>query len=201
MLGSGLNLVTTVIGFGMSATFIVFVCARLICGRIRSSDSHVAPPYDGDVELRSDHGRPIEHNMTGLEPIIVSAIPTLKYNYEAFNSKDDAQCSICLGEYQEKEMLRIIPACNHSFHLTCIDLWLQKQATCPICRLPLKDIVGGKRPATPTATQTVGMTPQAGGNRAAIPVASQSVVGNQEMNGNSGDVVITVEREIQETRN
>ena len=35
MLGSGTNLVTTVIGFGMSATFIVFVCTRLICGRLR----------------------------------------------------------------------------------------------------------------------------------------------------------------------
>lgn len=35
MLGSGTNLVTTVIGFGMSATFIVFVCTRIICGRLR----------------------------------------------------------------------------------------------------------------------------------------------------------------------
>jgi len=36
MLGSGTNLVTTVIGFGMSATFIVFVCTRIICGRLRA---------------------------------------------------------------------------------------------------------------------------------------------------------------------
>lgn len=35
MLGSNTNLVTTVIGFGMSATFIVFVCTRIICGRLR----------------------------------------------------------------------------------------------------------------------------------------------------------------------
>lgn len=51
MLGSGLNMVTTVIGFGMSATFIVFICARLICGRIRSDDSRAATL---DIELRSD---------------------------------------------------------------------------------------------------------------------------------------------------
>ena len=36
-MGSGTNLVTTVIGFGMSATFIVFVCTRIICGRLRGS--------------------------------------------------------------------------------------------------------------------------------------------------------------------
>jgi len=34
-MGIDTNLVTTVIGFGLSATFIVFVCARIICGRLR----------------------------------------------------------------------------------------------------------------------------------------------------------------------
>lgn len=59
MFGWGLNLVTTVIGFGMSAAFIIFVCARLICGRIRSRDSPIAPPYDIDIDLRSDLGQPV----------------------------------------------------------------------------------------------------------------------------------------------
>lgn len=64
MLGSGLNLVTTVIGFGMSATFIVFVCARLICGRAVRADAEadvaaaraMAPgpaPFDFDIEFRT----------------------------------------------------------------------------------------------------------------------------------------------------
>ncbi|KAK9147721.1 hypothetical protein Scep_006478 [Stephania cephalantha] len=46
MLGSGMNLITTVIGFGMSATFIVFVCTRLICGRVRANSSR--PIYELD---------------------------------------------------------------------------------------------------------------------------------------------------------
>ena len=50
------------------------------------------------------------------------------------------RCSICLGEYREKEILRIIPTCRHSFHLACLDLWLQKQTTCPICRVSLKEL-------------------------------------------------------------
>ncbi|KAH0456611.1 hypothetical protein IEQ34_014518 [Dendrobium chrysotoxum] len=136
MLGSGLNLVTTVIGFGMSATFIVFICARLICGRIRSSESRAAA---FGLEHRSDLYT-TEHAIHGLEPVEVAAIPTVKYRREAFHSKEDAQCSICLGEYEDKEMLRILPACFHNFHLNCIDVWLQKQSTCPICRLPLNVI-------------------------------------------------------------
>lgn len=39
MFGATMNLITTAIGFGMSATFIVFVCARIICGRIRGAES------------------------------------------------------------------------------------------------------------------------------------------------------------------
>ncbi|XP_044954668.1 RING-H2 finger protein ATL73-like [Hordeum vulgare subsp. vulgare] len=164
MLGSGLNLVTTVIGFGMSATFIVFVCARLICGRAARADAEadaaaaraMAPgpaPFDFDIEFRTaDLGRTIENTCSGLEPFVVAAIPTMTYSSEAFRSKDDAQCSICLGEYDEKEILRIMPTCRHNFHLSCIDIWLQKQTTCPICRISL-DLPGGKTIVSPARSR------------------------------------------------
>ncbi|RXH78107.1 hypothetical protein DVH24_040078 [Malus domestica] len=51
---------------------------------------------------------------------------------------DDNTCPICLGEYQPKETLRTIPQCNHYFHANCIDEWLRRNATCPLCRLPPK---------------------------------------------------------------
>lgn len=59
------------------------------------------------------------------------------------------RCSICLGEYEEKEILRIMPSCHHNFHLACIDVWLQKQTTCPICRLPLNESLEAKSAASP----------------------------------------------------
>jgi hypothetical protein len=82
MLGSGLNLVTTVIGFGMSATFIVFVCARLICGRAARADADAADaasvaaaralaqppaPFDFDVEFR---------NVADLDRTVSAHLPT-----------------------------------------------------------------------------------------------------------------------------
>jgi hypothetical protein len=33
----------------------------------------------------------IEHSRSGLEPLAVAAIPTMKYNCEAFHSEDDTQ--------------------------------------------------------------------------------------------------------------
>lgn len=129
-----MNLITTVIGFGMSATFIVFVCTRLICGRLRGVESRQMFEIDSRIDLEQP-----EHRISGLEPVMVAAIPTMKFNREAFSSVEDAQCSICLGEYQEKEVLRIMPKCGHNFHLSCIDVWLRKQSTCPVCRLSLQD--------------------------------------------------------------
>ncbi|XP_047161987.1 putative RING-H2 finger protein ATL21B [Vigna umbellata] len=46
----------------------------------------------------------------------------------------DNTCPICLSEYEPKDTLRTIPACNHYFHAHCIDEWLKMNATCPLCR-------------------------------------------------------------------
>lgn len=135
MFGTGLNLVSAALGFGMTAAFVAFACARFVCCRVRGDDSGAPPSLNFDADLDD----PVEHR-TGLEPLVIAAIPTMKYNFEAFQSKDDAQCSICLGEYKEKEILRIIPTCRHNFHLACLDLWLEKQTTCPICRVSLKEL-------------------------------------------------------------
>ncbi|KAA8515997.1 hypothetical protein F0562_019176 [Nyssa sinensis] len=144
MIGSNINFITTIIGFGISAAFIVFVCTRLICGRLRGVASRQMFENDSRIDLEQP-----EHQITGLEPVVVDAIPTMKFNREAFSSMEDAQCTICLGEYQEKEVLRIMPQCSHNFHLSCIDVWLMKQSTCPVCRLPLQNSIETKhlRPA------------------------------------------------------
>ncbi|XP_051122666.1 RING-H2 finger protein ATL66-like [Andrographis paniculata] len=150
MLGS-MNLITTIIGFGMSATFIVFVCTRLICGRFRRIEARQM----FEIDSRTDLELP-EHRINGLEPVVVAAIPTMKFDHEAFSSMEDAQCTICLAEYQEKEMLRIMPKCGHSFHLVCIDTWLRKQSTCPVCRLSVQDSIDTKdiRSATLSAAHS-----------------------------------------------
>ncbi|KAL9303897.1 hypothetical protein ACSQ67_021160 [Phaseolus vulgaris] len=134
-MGFDTNLVTTIIGFGLSASFIVFVCSRIICGRLQE---RVGVPSLYEIEPRTDIERPEFHG-SDPAPAFVAAIPTLSFNHEAFVSTGSTQCVICLAEYKEKELLRIIPKCGHTFHLSCIDMWLRKQSTCPMCRLSLQN--------------------------------------------------------------
>ncbi|GKU88270.1 hypothetical protein SLEP1_g2554 [Rubroshorea leprosula] len=158
MMASGMNLITTIIGFAMSATFIVFVCTRIICGRIRGTRSERM----FDTESRIDVEQPGQR-IRGLEPVLVAAIPTMLFSRDTFSSLEDALCSICLGEYQEKEELRIMPKCGHNFHLACIDVWLRKQTTCPVCRFPLHNLFEAKnlRSATLRMPRTQSMdTPE-----------------------------------------
>lgn len=50
MLDSGLNLATTLVGFVVSLGLIIFVCARVVCGRSESIDLRTVP-YE--FEMRS----------------------------------------------------------------------------------------------------------------------------------------------------
>lgn len=64
------------------------------------------------------------------------------------------RCTICLAEYQEREVLRIMPNCGHSFHLSCIDIWLRKQSTCPVCRLSVQNTFETKHARATTLAES-----------------------------------------------
>uniref|UniRef100_A0A8C8SV49 Ring finger protein 148 n=1 Tax=Pelusios castaneus TaxID=367368 RepID=A0A8C8SV49_9SAUR len=42
-------------------------------------------------------------------------------------------CVVCLEVYKPKDILRIL-RCSHLFHRKCIDPWLLKHSTCPVCK-------------------------------------------------------------------
>nr|XP_043620559.1 RING-H2 finger protein ATL74-like [Erigeron canadensis] len=45
-----------------------------------------------------------------------------------------AECSICLGHFVDGEKVRVLPECNHEFHVKCVDQWLLDHMSCPNCR-------------------------------------------------------------------
>ncbi|GER32939.1 RING/U-box superfamily protein [Striga asiatica] len=71
----------------------------------------------------------------GLSQDAIQELPSFKFSAaKAFVPCQEASCSICLQDLKHREYTRLLPACRHLFHQYCIDEWLVRQGTCPICR-------------------------------------------------------------------
>ncbi|XVE96267.1 hypothetical protein REPUB_Repub02eG0206300 [Reevesia pubescens] len=72
----------------------------------------------------------------GLDEETIKSYPKLLYSEAKLQKKDYTAtcCSICLADYKSSDTLRLLPDCNHLFHLKCVDPWLRLHPTCPVCR-------------------------------------------------------------------
>ena len=70
----------------------------------------------------------------GLDESLIHQIPTFLFRRGENEEGSSHGCVVCLNEFQEHDMLRVLPNCSHAFHLDCIDIWLQSNANCPLCR-------------------------------------------------------------------
>ncbi|KAJ1417494.1 Zinc finger, RING-type [Sesbania bispinosa] len=72
----------------------------------------------------------------GLDESVIREIPTFQFikGEGEYHHQGVYGCVVCLTEFQEHDVLKVLPNCNHAFHLDCIDIWLQSNANCPLCR-------------------------------------------------------------------
>lgn len=52
----------------------------------------------------------------------------------------DKECSICLEGFTYGDRQRELAACGHTFHSSCIDLWLLRCAHCPLCKRDVRTL-------------------------------------------------------------
>lgn len=133
----GMNVLTTAMAFSVSAFFVLFVFTRILCARIHlrnAAAQHAAAAQAGDVAIH------VERSVHGMEPSVVTAFPTVKLGDDSQRppAKEESHCTVCLEEYQAKDVVRVLPYCGHAFHVACIDAWLKQQSTCPICRASMR---------------------------------------------------------------
>lgn len=76
--------------------------------------------------------RAVSRSAKGLDPQVIRSLPV--YAYYHGEARYQLDCAICLGEFEEKETVKVIPHCKHVFHQDCIDMWLKMHVTCPVCR-------------------------------------------------------------------
>ncbi|KAG8070877.1 hypothetical protein GUJ93_ZPchr0006g46239 [Zizania palustris] len=137
--GSGsmsMNTVTTVMAFSVSAFFVLFIFVRLLCARIHLRAGHSAATHADAFPAFS-----VERGIRGLEPAVLTSFPTAKFGDGSRPlppALEESQCTVCLEEYEAKDVVRVLPSCGHAFHVACIDAWLGQHSTCPVCRASLR---------------------------------------------------------------
>lgn len=55
---------------------------------------------------------------------------------------EEEKCPICFMDFDSGEEVKMLP-CKHVFHPGCIDTWLVRNCTCPICKRDVKDMLHG----------------------------------------------------------
>ncbi|KAM7516094.1 hypothetical protein LguiA_005677 [Lonicera macranthoides] len=75
----------------------------------------------------------------GLPGDTVEKIPKIRITSDnnVDGSGERVCCSVCLQDFQLGETVRSLPHCHHMFHLPCIDKWLVRHGSCPLCRRDL----------------------------------------------------------------
>ncbi|CAL5434328.1 unnamed protein product [Camellia sinensis] len=137
----------SIIPLSILAAIFLLLCFHIIYKhyknrqRNRTISSPPPPPQQQRLETHYDfldHGPVLDHPIwyirtIGLNPAIIHSIPVCKYN-RVNGIVEGTECSVCLNEFQEDETLRLLPKCNHAFHIHCIDIWLRSHTNCPLCR-------------------------------------------------------------------
>ncbi|KAJ0892908.1 putative transcription factor C2H2 family [Helianthus annuus] len=76
----------------------------------------------------------------GIKKKAIQTFPVVNYWHGLQLPGLSNECAICLGDFAKGEQIRILPKCNHGYHVRCIDKWLSSHSSCPTCRQSLSGI-------------------------------------------------------------
>ncbi|KAL9684334.1 hypothetical protein QQ045_021770 [Rhodiola kirilowii] len=130
----------------MSSSGIALICTLtffllgLVCCLIKRCGKDAERSQSADVrrdesqeQAAGNPARLIILAAAGLPKEIIDSINMEKYKGNK-SSAGSTDCSVCLAEFEEGDTLKLLPMCNHAFHIHCIDTWLRSHTNCPLCR-------------------------------------------------------------------
>jgi len=101
---------------------------------MRENQNRIADPvleFDARARLRTSARRRTSRNR-GMKREHIERIGTRKFKPGKGALGEDL-CSICYSEFQTGVTVRELP-CGHMYHPVCIDVWLESNMRCPMCR-------------------------------------------------------------------
>lgn len=126
-------LIIAVIGILASSFILVsyYTVISKYCRRRREGNTNTGLEFN--LSRDEINGDVWQANSEGLEEGLIRSIKVCKFK-KGGGLVEGTDCSVCLSEFQEDESLRLLPKCNHAFHVPCIDTWLKSHSSCPLCR-------------------------------------------------------------------
>ncbi|XP_020596165.1 E3 ubiquitin-protein ligase ATL31-like [Phalaenopsis equestris] len=121
-------IITIVIAFVLLAIYI-YIC------RCTGDNSAVAPAMIAGI----GGGQSRREVQKGLDSYLLEKFPTMVYSSVKAQKlgKESLECAVCLCEFEDDDVLRLLPRCSHVYHRDCIDVWFATHFTCPVCRTNL----------------------------------------------------------------
>lgn len=156
-----LSLALTISLSVLATAFFLFICYTIyrFCSYWRRSPQSRRPPGPNDF-VDEEHGPIVDHPIwyirtIGLQPSVISAITVVKYK-RGDGLIEGTDCAVCLNEFEEDETLRLLPKCNHAFHIPCVDTWLTSHTNCPMCRAGIVNHTPASLPSQELVVQNSG---------------------------------------------
>ncbi|URE44550.1 RING-H2 finger protein [Musa troglodytarum] len=127
----------------LTAAVVVIFITIFIYRRRRRRRRLAAASTAEDPGPFENGGGEVDHHVwyirtTGLDESTIGAITAWAYKAaDGVLGDSPADCAVCLSEFRDGELLRLLPKCGHAFHVSCIDTWLRSHVNCPLCRAPV----------------------------------------------------------------
>ncbi|KAF8099533.1 hypothetical protein N665_0242s0017 [Sinapis alba] len=169
---TGAVLAILLTGFFLVAKYVTKSVNRVNLETYQSQrDSH-----NGAIDEEFQDTEQVDHPIwlirtTGLQQSIINSITICSYK-RGDGLIERTDCPVCLNEFEEEESLRLLPKCNHAFHISCIDTWLRSHTNCPLCRAAIAII-------TPRCSGPVDVTPGGSGSRDVVDEERGEVVNDE----------------------
>ncbi|XP_006661334.2 E3 ubiquitin-protein ligase RING1-like [Oryza brachyantha] len=152
------SLLSAFLFLSLAVSTVLLYRRRVILRRRRRAAAAPLPGDDGfgDGDEEAGGGGGDVHHVwyirtVGLDEATITSIATAEYRAGVGWGGD---CAVCLGEFRDGELVRLLPRCAHPFHAPCIDTWLRAHVNCPLCRSPV--VVPSDLPATATEADAEG---------------------------------------------
>lgn len=83
----------------------------------------------------------------GADPLTITHLETVAYDPSLFaeegaviDERPRAECCCCAEDFGPGKVIKRTP-CQHFFHEECLEQWLRRSKTCPLCRKDLEEAV------------------------------------------------------------